>query len=263
MGDKNKTCFVISPIGTPGSDIRRRADQILKHVLKPAAQACGFEALRADEISEPGMITSQVIQHIIDDPLVIADLTGSNPNVFYELALRHAIRKPLVQIIQKDEKLPFDVAVMRTIPVDHTDLDSVEGAKEEITKQIAAILKKKPEEIESPISASLELQALRHSDKPEERSFAEFVTAVTDLRSDIQNIDKRLSNPETLLPPRYIRDALDIPKESSKESRMIDDTVLRLRELYDTIDHGKKTSRDKVLILELESIIFELSRMRR
>jgi len=69
--------------------------------------------MRADELAEPGIITSQVIQHIVDDQLVIADLTERNPNVFYELALRHALRKPVVQIIHRGEAIPFDVAGMR------------------------------------------------------------------------------------------------------------------------------------------------------
>lgn len=256
MPDTKKTCFVISPIGSEGSDIRRRADQILKHVIKPATQGCGFDAIRADEISEPGMITSQVIQHIIDDPLVIADLTGMNPNVFYELAVRHAIRKPLVQIIQKDEKLPFDVAGMRTISVDHTDLDSVEEAKKEITKQINAVIKKKQDEIESPISVSLELQALRHSDKPEERSFAEFVAAVADLRSDISSIHKKISSPETLLPPGYIREVCDIPMRRSKESSiMLEEMYMRLRHLREMVmDDKKPTERQERLVMELERL---------
>ncbi|MDH5201744.1 MAG: hypothetical protein OEW69_00580, partial [Nitrospirota bacterium] len=79
MTEKKQTCFVISPIGEEGSDIRRRADQILRQIIVPGVSACGFEAIRADQISEPGLITTQVIQHIIEDPLVLADLTGSNP----------------------------------------------------------------------------------------------------------------------------------------------------------------------------------------
>jgi hypothetical protein len=90
-----KVCFVIAPIGTEGSDVRVRSDQVLKHIITPAARECGYEPIRADQISEPGLITSQVIQHIVQDPLVIADLTGRNPNVFYELAVRHAIKNRL------------------------------------------------------------------------------------------------------------------------------------------------------------------------
>ncbi len=262
MQEDKKTCFVISPIGSDESEIRKRSDQILKHVLKPACDSCGFNAIRADEISEPGIITSQVIQHIIDDPLVIADLTGKNPNVFYELAIRHAIRKPLIQIIQKDEKLPFDVAGMRTIAVDHRDLDSVEEAKNEIVKQIKAIMKKKPDEIESPISVSLELQALRHSENPEERSFAEFLSAVSDLRSDIASIDKRLSTPENLIPPDYLRQFVGLSRSYPKElDFMIEEIYHRLRRIMDVEQHRKQPSKE--IMIEFERLADLLIRIRR
>src|SRR5215510_5518346 len=89
-----KTCFVIAPIGEADSTIRKRPEQVFKYVVEPAARECGYQALRADQIPQPGMITTQAIQHVVEDPLVIADLTGRNPNVFYELAVRHAIGKP-------------------------------------------------------------------------------------------------------------------------------------------------------------------------
>ena len=156
MADTNeKICFVIAPIGETGSDIRERSDQVLKHIIRPVVKFCGYKAVRADEIAEPGMITNQIIRHVIDDPLVIADLTGQNANVFYELAIRHATRKPLVQIINKVEDIPFDVGSMRTISVDHQNLDSVEKAKTEIKKQIQS-LEKNSSSLESPISVALE-----------------------------------------------------------------------------------------------------------
>ncbi len=63
MTHQEKLCFVISPIGDPDSETRKRSDQVLKHVVRPAATSCGYKAVRADEIDKPGMITSQVIQH--------------------------------------------------------------------------------------------------------------------------------------------------------------------------------------------------------
>lgn len=191
MTPHDKVCFVISPIGEPDSDTRKRSDQVLKHVIRPAATSCGYKAVRADEIDKPGMITSQVIQHVVNDALVIADLTERNPNVFYELAIRHALRKPLVQIIRKGEAIPFDVAGTRTIYVDHKDLDSVEAAKNEIIEQIKA-LEKDSSDIETPISVSLDLQLLRQSDKPEERSLADLVAAVVDLRASLSRVELRV-----------------------------------------------------------------------
>jgi len=179
-----RTCFVIAPIGKENSDVRLRSDQVLKHIINPAANDCGYETVRADQISEPGLITSQVIQHVVDDPLVIADLTGWNPNVFYELSLRHALKKPVVQIIQANENIPFDISASRTIFVDHHDLDSVAKAKEEIVRQIKAV-EKNPTDVDTPISVAIELQLLRQSENPLEKSNAEILTTLSDIRSTL------------------------------------------------------------------------------
>jgi len=57
----------------------------------------------------------QVYERLVSADLVIADLSGGNPNVFYELAVRHMTRKPFVQLLIKGEALPFDVAPERTV----------------------------------------------------------------------------------------------------------------------------------------------------
>lgn len=187
----DRICFVIAPIGDPDSETRKRSDQVLKHVITPAITPLGYRPVRADQISEPGMITSQVIQHIVDDPLVIADLTERNPNVFYELAIRHAIRKPLVQIIRKGDAIPFDVAGTRTIHVDHRDLDSVDAAKGEIQAQVNS-LEVDATRLETPISVALDLQVLRASSNPEQRSMGDVLAAVTELRSAFASIEDQL-----------------------------------------------------------------------
>lgn len=76
-------CFVIAPIGTEGSSIRQRSDQIFNYVINPVAEACGLRAVRADHIAEPGMISTQILDRVINAPMVVADLTGHNPNVFF------------------------------------------------------------------------------------------------------------------------------------------------------------------------------------
>ena len=88
------TCFVIAPIGPKDSDIRKHSDKVLKHIFKKAL-ADKYDVKRGDEIDEPGMITSQVLREVQESHLVVADLTGHNPNVLYELAVRHAIRTAL------------------------------------------------------------------------------------------------------------------------------------------------------------------------
>jgi len=188
---EEKICFVIAPIGELDSETRKRSDQVLKYIIRPAVADCGYDAIRADEIDKPGMITSQVIQHVVNDPLVVADLTERNPNVFYELAVRHALRKPLVQVIRKGESIPFDVAGTRTIQVDYRDLESVANAKNEIIEQVRA-LEEDTTDIETPISVSLDLQLLRQSEKPEERSLADLVGVMSDLRSGLARLEAKI-----------------------------------------------------------------------
>jgi hypothetical protein len=66
-----KTCFVIGPIGEPGGQTRSNADWLLKGIIRPVLEEkLKFQVRRADEISKPGMIDSQVINAVIDADLV-------------------------------------------------------------------------------------------------------------------------------------------------------------------------------------------------
>lgn len=149
---KMQDCFIICPIGAEESDMRKRADRLLKYVLSPVLEKNGYIPVRADQMAKVGLITGQIINAIIDSPLVIADLTGSNPNVFYELAIRHAIRKPYIQLTTKWEKIPFDIGAVRTIRFDIADLDSVEKSKTQIELLIKEF--KKGHKADSPISVA-------------------------------------------------------------------------------------------------------------
>jgi hypothetical protein len=147
-------CFVVGPIGEDGSDIRIRSDQVLRHVVQPVTKDKGYEVVRGDELGVPGNITAQILQEIATADLVIADLSGHNPNVFYELALRHALNRPVIQMIARGERIPFDVGQTRTIQFNYQDLDDVERCKQEVGKQIDSI-RKNPEVTGSPIATVL------------------------------------------------------------------------------------------------------------
>ena len=160
-------CFIICPIGSENSESRKRSDKLLKHVFKPVLDRNDYKALRADQIPKVGLITTQIINLIIESPLVIADLTDSNPTVFYELSIRHSIKKPYIQVIEKGQKIPFDLSGIRTIEIDITDLDNVEIAIKEIEKQIHEF--KKGYIPDSPISIASSAKIIQNdSDLAEE-----------------------------------------------------------------------------------------------
>jgi hypothetical protein len=116
-----RRCFVIGPIGnrnapawSPERQRYEEALQVFRQVIRPACEAVGLAVVRADEISTPGEITEQVCLHLRDDDVVIADVTDANPNVMYELGLRHT-RDLLTVQIGEEHRLPFDISVIRTV----------------------------------------------------------------------------------------------------------------------------------------------------
>ncbi len=227
---------------------------MLSHIIIPVAAECGYKAIRADEISEPGVITAQIIHHLLDDDMVVADLTGQNPNVYYELAVRHAVRKPVVQIIQAEEKIPFDVAGQRTIPVNHHDLDSVEQCHRELTKQIRAS-EKDPSIVDSPISVAIDLQVLRQSENPLEKSTAEIMDMLQALRAQITELQDRVTFP--LVPSA---------KQLKEIEGIIDEIDTRVYELGDEPDPKtvEQTVEDlSILVSELQATVRSVRKPRR
>ena len=163
--DSLKKCFVISPLDSEGSPTRVRSDDVLDFIVKPALEKCeSYEIppLRADQLPHPGRITRQIIDHLLKADLVIADLTDHNPNVFYELAIRHAARKPVVQIIHVKDKIPFDVANQRTIFYDHQNLRLASKAIDDIVRQIQAV-EANPDDVDTPLTEALFIDSLSQS----------------------------------------------------------------------------------------------------
>jgi len=152
----NETCFYITPIGVDESEERKHSDLFLHSIVEPALKEFKLKVIRADNIGKPGMITSQVIEHIIKSKVVIADLSFHNPNVFYELALRHACRLPTVQIIRSTDNIPFDLDQFRTIRIDtssiYTLVPQLDVYKSEIANQVRRALGD-ADAVDNPITA--------------------------------------------------------------------------------------------------------------
>ena len=105
------TCFVLMPFGD-------YYDSYYSELYTPAIRDAGFDPVRADGIFTTGTVIEQIWERIKKAKVLLAELTGKNPNVFYELGLAHAIGKPIILISGKLEDVPFDLRHVRIITYD-------------------------------------------------------------------------------------------------------------------------------------------------
>jgi hypothetical protein len=105
------TCFILMPFG-------EWFDKYYKDIYVSATKDAGFEPVRADVVFSSGSVIKQIWEQVGKAKVLLAELTGKNPNVFYELGLAHARGKPVVLISANIEDVPFDLRHLRTIIYD-------------------------------------------------------------------------------------------------------------------------------------------------
>ena len=114
-GDRH-FAFVLMPFHDP-------FNKYYRSIIRPAIEDAGLVSLRADEIYKPSEIIKDIYSYIDKSKLLIAELTGRNPNVLYELGYGHALGKTAVMLTQSMEDVPFDLRGYRCIVYDTTDPD--------------------------------------------------------------------------------------------------------------------------------------------
>ena len=135
-------CFVLMPFGrkSHGSGRMVDFDAVYEQILAPAAEAAGMEVIRADQEQVGGTIHKPMYERLMLSDFAVADVTGANPNVYYELGIRHALRpRSTVMVFAEGTTLPFDVASQRGTPY-HLDesgnLTDVAGDVQRITERL-------------------------------------------------------------------------------------------------------------------------------
>ena len=107
--DKKNLCFVLMPFGDD------MLQQVYEFHIKPTVEEVGLRCERADDVYGPAVIIDDIWKAINCAQVVLAELTGQNPNVFYELGLCHAIGQDAILMAQDIGDVPFDVRHRRTI----------------------------------------------------------------------------------------------------------------------------------------------------
>lgn len=252
-------CFFIAPIGAEDSEIRKRSDGVMQFIVQKAAEEFGLSTVRADQISTPGQINLQVIEHVLGARAAVADLTGLNPNVFYEMAVRHTAKLPLVIIAERGTDLPFDIAQMRTIFFEHTDLGDADKCRLQIIEHLREALENGV--VDSPISTAVDLNLLA-SGGAADRSIAELVTTVELLargqRELVDRVDmtrRRLEHGPASVPLGLVEDLFgvlhtlhrfvpnDVPEVSDALSRLTHAAEYLDRDFAHS--HGRRVVRPK------------------
>jgi hypothetical protein len=111
-------CFVLMPFGrkTDAAGRVTNFDSVYQKLIAPAVEAAGLEPLRADEEKIGGTIHKPMFERLMLCHYAVADITGANPNVFYELGIRHALRPAsTVVLFVEGMVIPFDIALVRGI----------------------------------------------------------------------------------------------------------------------------------------------------
>ena len=128
MSKPEKKCFVLMPF-------KPEMKEVYSEVYIPVCKKNELKCWRVDEISRPGSITKDIIEGILDADIVIADLTGRNANVFYELGIAHSTGNKTIMTAQSREDVPFDIANYRVIFYSQ----SITGSKDLFNKLDEAI----------------------------------------------------------------------------------------------------------------------------
>lgn len=170
LGDINRECFVLMPFTT-------EFDLIYEHVLRPAIEEVDLVPNRADQIYGSRRIMRDVWNKIRTARIVIAELTGRNANVLYELGMAHAIGKPFIIITNSMDDVPFDLKDLRCIVYNKDHPKWGDSLKNNVARTMKAVLNEIDEhgplftEIETePPYAPVEAKALDDSTGTQEQA---------------------------------------------------------------------------------------------
>lgn len=163
MSETDK-CFVVMPFGikprNDGTDRTYNFDKVYRVIIQRAISNVGMQPLRADETEGSRIIHADMFKDLRDRPVVLVDLSLLNPNVFYELGIRHVMSPTGTVLMANEEtikKLPFDIALSRTISYkydgEHLDWDEVERVIPQLQAAIEEARRGTPD---SPVYAFLE-----------------------------------------------------------------------------------------------------------
>ena len=159
---ESRVCFVVSPIGEQGTERFQSFRRVLDCLIRPAIEqsSIGLRVIRADEIHRPGSFIRDVLEYLAGAYLVVVDITGQNPNVFYELGVRHALSSRTILIARMATDIPADLREYRTLI--YTDNPEGDEASRQALRNYLEEIERAPDAPDNPVLNWLKLPQIPH-----------------------------------------------------------------------------------------------------
>ena len=227
------TAFVIMPFAD-------EFDDIYNDFLYTTLTESGYEVSRADDIQGSQNILRDIVTQLANSNIVIADLSGSNPNVYYELGIAHAFRKPVILLTQNVDELPFDLRGYRVI--DYTPrFSDIARAKDKLLS-LANEFASGSLRFGNPVTDFLpnalqepQLLASNSTPRPDQEDSAEELGVLDHalrLEEGVQALAAIIEN---------------VGNESEEQSEFLTSETARLQQL---LDRGGSTTKDRIVTVQ-------------
>ena len=184
--NQRPVCFVIMPISDAHGYEPGHFGRVYEHVLKPAIIEAGFIPVRADDTNKTDYIVVSIIQRVVQSAMVLCDYSARNPNVMYELGIRHAFNLPVALVRDKKTDKVFDIQGLR-----YTDYDEslrVDSVQKDISK-IAKTLKETATGDGDGFNSVVQLAGIQAAKVPDQQKVS---TDTQVLLAALVNIERRI-----------------------------------------------------------------------
>lgn len=194
--EKQLTAFVIMPFD-------KGFEEIYQNAIVTTLRKVGFAVSRADDVGNAQNILKDIVHGIAESDLIIADLTGSNPNVYYELGLAHGLRKAVILLTQDIQDLPFDLRSYRVIRYT-TQFQNMDRARKQL-EETALGFSTGETEFGSPTSDFLGQPTRLASQHPSENSNNEDELGILDYMANSEESFENMHNSMTKMTSQMVK----------------------------------------------------------
>ena len=249
VGESEKTtgagkpvCFVIMPISDASGYESGHFSRVYEYLLKPSIEAAGFEAVRADDETKTDYIVTGIIKRIVESDMLLCDISTKNPNVLYELGIRHAFGKPVAIIKDKDTGKIFDVQGLRYY--EYNESLRIDTVKNDIVK-ITEIIQKTHALKDDGFNSAVSLAMMQSADVPQKK----------EISRDVQFVLNAIHDLEAKVSKKNVYMMSDLSQKHDLPKVMINNYIF---EVGDNIYNTDGESLGKIIFLNIQDKYFEV-----